>query len=301
MFYSNMLSNVKAGKYSRNNGESFPLIIEDNEKVSNCSVRVFDGSLCVTGTPVGENIFELRGNKEDVPTPFKGCGKLTYSDLADTEDNPLVVVCSKGIKFYNDIPTYIDVLFVNNDMMIAMLIYGACEFQFDDGSFLPLQRCNDVNLEGRKTHSPFTCESLKSMIFCKTKGGWDKSYEMVCPLLVRAKSNGDISVRCLADNAFVFNPEGIKKQEESEERKAEMERLAREKKKQEEEERKRILAEEAKKRREEEFLQRKAEAEAKATKVKKQTSKVSKKSSEGDTSKRSSGAEAFLAFVNGTK
>ena len=299
MYYSNLMGNV-SGTFNRNGGKSFPLIIESSEKVSNQSVRVHDGKILVTSDLVGEDVFALRGERDFTPTPFKGVSNLTIRELADTEENPLIVVCTKGIRFYSDIPTYLNVLFVNDDFMIAMLIYGACEFEFEDGSFVPLQRCDETDLNKKGIHSTFSCKSLKERIYNRTKGGWDKSYEMICPLLVRAKTNGDISTRCMPENAYVFNESAIKNKEEEEVRKAEEARIAEENKKKEAEDRRRRAAEEAQRRRDAEFRKRQEELAQKAAKKRERQQKSGKKSTTS-VNGRSAGAEAFLAFINGNK
>ena len=296
MFFSNMV-NANSGTYLRNRGKSFPLIIEGSDKVSNQTVRVNEGKLYVTNRDIGDNIFELKGDVEAIPTPVKGAGTLTYKELADTSENPIVVVATKGIKVYKDIPTYLNVLFVSDDMMIVSLVYGACEFEFEDGSFVPLQRCDDTDLDKKGIHSYFSCKDLKEMTHCKTKGGWDKTFEMVCPLLIRAKSSGDISVRCFKENAIIFNEGSIKAQEDKEARIAEAEKKAKEDKKRDDEERRLKAIEERNKQIEADHrrnIEEMAKKEAKKRNKKSKTAEV-------DSKDRNTGAEAFLAFLNGNK
>lgn len=300
MFYSDLVG-VNKGEYIRNGGKSFPLVAETVGRNTESTVRVVDGKLCVTDSVVGSDIFKIQGNPDEVPYTSKGFPTFTNKELADTADNPLVIVCTKGIKFYKDVPTYLNVLFVNDEFMIAMLIYGACEFQFSDGSFIPLQRCNEDDLDRKSTYPAFNCKSLKNMVYCKTNGGWDKTYEMVCPLFVRVKGD-NFSIRCNQDLAYVFNPQAIENQENLEKAREEERKRKAEQKKIEEEERRKKAREESERRRIEEMkrrqeeLQAKKEAEAEKRRAKRATKTKEIKGTKSNG--RSVGAEAFLAFVN---
>jgi hypothetical protein len=300
MFFSNLVGD-KSGVTLRNGGKSLPFFLADADKVSSSTVKLVDDQLSVIPCDVaGLDLFKLNGNPTDCPTPIKGAESLTYNDLRDTEENPLVVVMTKGVKFYNDIPTYLHVLFVNDDFMVAMLVYGACEFAFADGSYVALQRCNEVDLDRKSINTTFSCGELQKMIYARTKGGWDKSYEMVCPLLVRASSKKGISVRCLQENAIVFNQAEIDRQEKEEVRKEEEARLAKEKSEAEAAEKRKRAQEEAQRRAKEELARRQEEiAQKKAAQAKRQTK--SSKSSDNDPTKRNAGAEAFFNLINGIK
>lgn len=316
MYFSNLLGDIN-GTYQRNKGLSFPLIVDGvDSPVSDKMVRLVNNEIKISSSNEGECIFKQMGEDEDYPIPSikriarksddsrtsKKYAKndvnkaYTYKDLQDTEDNPLIVVCTKGIRFFNDVPTYLDVLFVNSDMMLVMLVQGACEFELSDGTFVALQRCSEANADRLGIYGYYDCDSLKKFVHCKTSGGWDKTYEMVCPLYVRASNRGsknDFFVRCISNNAYILNEDAIKAQEDKEFRLAEEKRLA-------QEEARRILLEkrekalkEAELRREAEMEQRKAELEAK---------KNSRKSRgvdlpTGSATKRSTGAEVFLAMI----
>ena len=158
MFYSSLLGDIR-GEYEREKGKSLPIVFstEGLEDVTKCKVlhdkigkRVLvGGTNAEDGNGEMVNIFSFAETGKDMeakPTPFKNAPNFTYGELADTEENPIVVVLTKGIRFFSDIPTYVEVLYINNDMMLVSLIYGACEFQFEDGSYIPLQRCNEYDL-----------------------------------------------------------------------------------------------------------------------------------------------------------
>ena len=222
MFYSSLLGDIR-GEYEREKGKSLPIVFstEGLEDVTECKVlhdkigkRVLvGGTNAEDGNGEMVNIFSFAETGKDMeakPTPFKNAPNFTYGELADTEENPIVVVLTKGIRFFSDIPTYVEVLYINNDMMLVSLIYGACEFQFEDGSYIPLQRCNEYDLN-RDILVTLDCKALKEKTLCQTKGGYDKSYNQVCPLLVRGKTGAksSISVRCLSHEGYVFDVERV--------------------------------------------------------------------------------------------
>lgn len=299
MFFSNLVGD-KSGLTLRNGGKSLPFFLADADKVTSSTVKLVDGKLAVVPCDeAGLDLFKFEGNPSECPTPIKGAESLTYSDLRDTEDNPLVVVMAKGVKFYNDVPTYLHVLFVNDDFMVAMLVYGACEFAFEDGSYVPLQRCSEVDLDRKSIYATFSCEEFHKMIYARTKGGWDKSYEMVCPLLVRASTKRGISVRCLQENAIVFNQAEIDRQEAEEVRKEEEARKAKEKEEADKAEKRRKAQEEAQRLAQEE-RERRMEEIAKKNAAKAQKKSKSSKNDD-DPTKRNAGAEAFFNLINGIK
>ena len=311
MLFSNLLE--MTGTFDRK--DSFPLVLENCDNNPNSYVRLLDGKIYVSRNPQGVEIFKSNGEDDELPTPvtkpdssIKDLVYQTYRDLKDTEDNPLIIVCTKSLRFYNEIPTYLDVLFVNSNMMLVMLVYGVCDFQFSDGSYVTLQRCCDISLNNRKVYSEdITCDKLKSYVQYKTKAGYDKSYDVVCPLYIRAYEKvdrHDFFVRFIKDNATFFNEEKIKKIEENEVKRFEEQRIAKE-------ERDRILAE--KKRKNAEISERKRQArelererqlavEKEIKEIEKRKSKKSKSDlPTGTESKRSLGAAVFLSMLNGDK
>lgn len=302
MFFSNLMGDI-AGKYSRY--DSFPLTLVDTDGASTKRVKIVevDGNMELKLTDEdGTDIFDVDGNKDDVFVKNRNLSSkyadessvLYVKDVADTDDNPLIVVSTKGFRCYYNIPTYIKVLFVNSSFMLAELIYGACEFQFADGSFVALQRCDDSDLNNREMTDCVTCEWLNSTVKYETAGGHDKSYCAVLPFYisaVRRKRDNYVSYGIDKDNIFVFDQDSIdsaeakeieianKKAREEEIRKAERAMRAAE-------------AEENRKKKEYDLAQRKLAEQAE--KAKRNAERIS----QSKTSKRSSGAEAFLAMLN---
>ena len=226
MMFVNMLKDCN--RYQKR-GASLPIDLGECDTTSSDIVHLVDNamnwmgvsgkSIEVSSADESGNLFALRGNPDEQPIELKGIQPLTYKDLADTEENPLLVIATTGIRFYYDIPTYIKVLFVNDEILVAMLVYGACDFRLADGSYVPLARCTDANM--KEAHSDMTPKDLKALVFDKTSViGYDKSMDMICPLLVRATKQrvrrngkvdvgGNIAVRLIKGRAYIFNQEKI--------------------------------------------------------------------------------------------
>lgn len=214
MFYVSMIGEVK-GRYERNG--SYPIVFDtEGCEIGDISVKVHNEEIRVGASTEGEEIFGLVGGDDYAPTAYKGAKDFLNSELADTEENPLIIVCTKGLRFYKNTPCLIRILFVNDDMMLVELVYGSCEFQFADGTFTALQRCDNSDLNTKVLAETFDCKGLKHFVYNKTEGGWDKSYDMVNPMCLLFE-NSNSYYRFLGDNAYIFNEARIKEREAKEE------------------------------------------------------------------------------------
>lgn len=288
MLYASLLGEV-LGEYKRK--KSFPIVFDTKGcNAEDVSIRVrSDNKIWVSGSDEGEEVFTLLKGDDFVPTPLNGEVNLCNKELADTAENPILVVCTKGLKFYKDTPCLLKVLYIDTDMMLVALIYGSCEFEFADGSFVPLQRCDDSNLNTKKVVSTLNTKGMQELTVNHTRGGWDKSLEMVNPIFV---SCGEVNshYRYVRGYENIFNQKGIDAQEAAEE-KARIEKLKMEEISKEEA---RIHLEEARARHIEEnrrLAEEKSKKEAAARMAKK-----SKKAEEKPVS-CSVGAMDFLAAV----
>lgn len=217
MFYTSMLGDVQ-GEFKRS--DSFPIVFDTKgANMENVSVRVHNGKIWVSESTEGEEIFGLVGDDDYIPTNYESAKRFANLELADTEENPLVIVCTKAIRFYANTPCLIRTLFINSSMMLTELVYGACEFAFADGSFIPLQRCDDSDLNSKKVVATLDSRDLSDRLMNKTKGGWDKKYEMVNPMCIIYGTEGTTArYRFLKENVFIFNESVIKARVEAEEK-----------------------------------------------------------------------------------
>lgn len=295
MFFSNLVGEKFEGIHYRNNGKSFPLVVMDTDQEA--KVQLVGNELKVSSDDIGDEIFKLK-SLDDVAYSARMASmeKFTFEEVCDSDENPLIVVATDGIRFYNEVNTLVKFVFVNSEVMLAMLVYGACEFRLSDGRYVPLQRCNTDDLDRKGVYGSYGIAELRNNVWCKTKGGWDKTYEMVCPVCVTTwRNKGSVSVvfNTMKDSAFVFNGEAIKKREEYEAFREEEERIRKEKADKEAKERRKAAEERAAQRKKEEEEANRKAKEAKSASPKRKSSEST------DTSKRSSGAEAFLAMING--
>lgn len=97
--------------------------------------------LFMHGFNVENGSAKIMGEKSKVST--------TYNDIKDTDENPLIAVLAKSIKFYAGVTTYIKYITLEDGYVLAMLVFGACEFTFADGTEVAMQRCNTSILDGR--------------------------------------------------------------------------------------------------------------------------------------------------------
>lgn len=297
MYFSNLVGKGAVGTHIRENGMSLPIVIPDTENDPKFEVRHIGNEIVVSNGMDGVNIFGLSADvdMDSKVTPFKRVPHLTYSDIADTAENPIVVVLTKGVRFYSDIPTYIEVLYINSDMMLISLVYGACAFEMGDGEYIPLQRCSKANIEAEnhRVFATMDCKNLKAHTLCATKGGYDKSYNQTCPLLVTGSNVKGLSVRCLTNKGYVFDPERVEDVVSAEKAEVEAKRSAAEAKRAENIEKTKAALKAAEERKAEE----EARKEAKKSKSKRSTPRASKSGERSDPTKRNTGAASFLAML----
>ena len=231
MMYVSMLGEMN-GTYAR--GNSFPIVF-DTEGCSpeEVSVRVHNGEIRVGKGTDGEEIFGLIGAADEVPTGKYKAFPLTNGELAETEENPLLVVCTNALRFYANTPCLLRVLFCNPEFMLVELVQGSCEFAFADGTFTALQRCDESDLNTKKVAATLDVSGMMDKLYCKTEGGWDMKFEMVNVMGIIYESNcHNARYPSFRKNAYIFNQAAIdaqlKREEEAKAEKARMEDLRRE-------------------------------------------------------------------------
>lgn len=155
MYFSNLLNESISNKRENRQG-TVPFVCESSElTIADAHVVCENDILTVkTGDEAAKmDLFMhgLNGSPEDLIIPNKQYKLgITYEDIKDTEENPLIVVLASSIKLYAGVTTYIKYITMDNCIM-AMLVFGACEFKFPDGTCVPMQRCNSANLLERQT------------------------------------------------------------------------------------------------------------------------------------------------------
>lgn len=256
MYFSNLLDSRGVGTFQRGSRAGvLPFVNGIEERSAVGHVRVSDGRIIVDELEDGD-LF-LKGITEGTDAPFLDGYKtgLLCKEVLDTENNPMIVVLAKSIKFYVGVKTFVKFINVAEDMVLACLVYGACEFTFDDGTSVALQRCNTVDLDGKKVKE-FSAKDLREHCHVTDKeSGYNLEWDCVCPLIVNITSDFSGNYKTVKEQINVFSTEQLEK---ARVKAAEKRRIAEEEAKRQEEIRKQRMAEFEKRQRE------KAEAEARA-------------------------------------
>lgn len=222
--------------------------------------------------------------------------KSTDEELSHTPENPLILVATKSVKFFEGVPSYIKYIPVDGGVLIV-LFKGCIAVESPWGEYVSLTR-NITNIESVKPESHMiTSKEFKDMNVLEDKEsgvGYSDYVVSDCIIsFVRNKSGLNRTLKFNKENftilySRVFEDGAKKKAKEREEKEAL-------KLKKENE-----IAEYNKRRAERERL--KAE-EDRAKAEEKRSSKLNKKKSKEESVdySGSEGAQAFLAFVNSLK
>ena len=133
------------------------------------------------------------------------CG-MTIEQLADTEENPLIAVMSEGVRFYEGIPTLIKYIHIEQGMFVLCLIYGACEFQCNDGTFIPMTRNINTYTDGRATTPVYTDSKLKEIASTVDKeSDYDMAYDIVNAVLIDVKNENICKYKTIRDAEVVLS------------------------------------------------------------------------------------------------
>lgn len=254
MYFCNMMGEEGVRTFRTSKREIMPFENTLESGAVKGFITVKDGKLVVTENEEDENIFRkgLVGEPERLYLPdYKST--LTFKAIDDTEENPLIIVLCKSIKFYDGVPVNIKYIDLNGEAVLACLIYGACEF---DG--VSMQRCNTQYIDGRKSHeySSADVSSFLSTLFKDRECGYSYSQDIVGQvetLIKESKSIGStIKHRMIKEATYFTTEENLTRRQEKErerKEKIELERIRKieERKARKEAEKARIAEEERKK------------------------------------------------------
>lgn len=304
MYFSNLLDR----KVEVSRGKSFPFVCEYEDRVlENAHIVVENNQIVVkVGDEYAEKDLFLKGLSgvaetavEGITTKSKRIHDFTYGELKDTAENPLIVVLAKGFSIYAGCRSLVKYIELGSGYVLAMLVFGACSFSMEDGSEVPMQRCDFSDI-GERAKFEFTGETIKGMSNVVDKeSNYRVNVDMVNAVLVNFSSSkgkvfDGVSYRTIKEMSTVFKTDTmIMKREKEAERMAkktarklaiEAERAQRSAEAKAERERQ---VKEALKEQEKEFKV--------PTERKHRTPAQPKKESNG----RNAQASAFLAMVNG--
>lgn len=288
---------------SLNIGESGcqPYSITDNAVICSDgkSVIVQPATLGTNTNDVHNNLFALVGNPTDEVMPYykrKSDVPLYWSEVQETPENPALIIMCKAIHLINGVKSYLKILNVNKDCIIAMLVAGAAGFEACDGEVIDQSRCCDVSTINMRKSKRLSPEDLNNMLILKDANGY--SYNMDMAVSVYAYYGADmVTVKTIKESCFIFDPEATnrsnamaaeaeRKRQEAEERKKQEElQLLKDREYQKEYNRMRA---------EKEYNEKRAKAKASKPKSTR-TIEIHSNNESG----RSEGAELFLSLLNG--
>lgn len=237
MYFSNMLCS-ESKTFARGGKEgTYPFVCEFIDRVNVGAVTIKEKQLVVGGS--SEDIFcrdiAEHQQKSDIYNKEVGC-KLTYGQVADTEENPLITVLCKGIYFYEGVKSFIKFINLGSEGVLACLVYGACDFEFFDGDVVTMQRCNDQSLDRKRYY--YNGAKLMQCFYAEDKeSGYNYAYDAVFGGIISIgvlKGEMNFRYRTVKDKTYLFSTEGIeaarekeRKRKEEAARKAEAHRLER--------------------------------------------------------------------------
>ena len=231
MYFSNLLDR----KVEVSRGKSFPFVCEYEDRVlENAHIVVENNQLVVkVGDEYAEKDLFLKGLSgvaetavEGITTKSKRIHDFTYGELKDTAENPLIVVLAKGFSIYAGCRSLVKYIELGGGYVLAMLVFGACSFSMEDGSEVPMQRCDFSGISERAKFE-FTGETIKNMSNVVDKeSNYRVNGDMVNAVLVNFSSSkgkvfDGVSYRTVKEMSTVFKTDTmLMEREKTAERKA---------------------------------------------------------------------------------
>ena len=219
---------------------------------------------------------------------------LTYLDIADTAENPIIIVLCDEIGLYRGVEADLKILYMGEDGIMAALISGACTF-----NGVPLQRCNDVPIEDRQVTRKFDGSGIRSLLSTiDRESGYDYLWDAVHHIKVVERVDGQGSVSISSSSVkqgfVLFNVKPLEEAREAKEKEKARIKEARERREKENAAAVQAMLEKERSRKSKEDSER--EAKAKAALDKKEARANGLKVANGDKIV-SVGAQDFLAAV----
>lgn len=222
MLFVSMCEDVEEGLIERNKGKSFGFRVT-KEMASGSPI---EGGLVVNG----REITWKEGSSAGIcDTGLKQVGDekeyekgISYEDVKDTAENPILFILCNEIGLYNNITADIKVLRIDKKHILVALISGACEF-----NGVPLQRCNNSNLDNAKVTRVLSDDSLFGEGTYLGKGKdilINYSYDALCHGQFKMSKDGAFSSRSVRSREFIFDETNKLKCEENARKIEEMKR-----------------------------------------------------------------------------
>lgn len=205
MLFANLLGKDGVGTFTRSTRKNtVPFTSDVDEIYEEKRVVMRDGSLVtVSGADESEDIF-VQDLKGEGLYAEKIC-PYTVNQLKDTEENPLIVVLTDSVKFYEGTPSLVKYVPISSDKFLLCLMYGACEFRCADGSYIPMSR----NLENESTGittGEYKASKLKDMSSSiDSESDYDMYMDMVNAVLVDIKNEYVSRYKTVQSSEYLFS------------------------------------------------------------------------------------------------
>lgn len=150
----------------------------------------FQGYVCVDDKCItvkaGESKDDLFAVELDKERSFLERLHLTNQDIADTDENPLITTICAGIEVLEGIPSYIKILPIGRDMLVACLVFGACQFVGADGDGVLLQRCYSNEISDTHRCKRFDTKDCMDLVVVKDEeSDYNMFWDCVTPVLFK--------------------------------------------------------------------------------------------------------------------
>lgn len=219
MYYGSLLNHVESGDFYRGKGavrfeyvKSKDLMRDAGLVLQNDKLKIVPGAK--------ENLF-MQGIQGVDPSEkldkklFK-LGRyddLSYADVQDSEENPLIIVLCKKINFIQGTKAFVKYVQLQ-DYILAVLVYGVCEFVNDDDEPVMMSRCYSADIDGKQRHT-YTAEDMKRLSrMVDPESGYDLCRDAVCAVVVDysgAKSGAisSVSYKTVGNCVKIFDARGL--------------------------------------------------------------------------------------------
>lgn len=157
----------------------------------------------------------------------------TEEELKHTDENPIIVIATKGIRVYDNIPTYIKYMTVNEGVFV-ILLKGIISVVSDNGEEIPLSRNCDAVAKGEGHLYSYEDINKWNSLVDKESGLCFSDYVVSDCIINRSRGKDNsvsVSIKFTKDNFVVLNKEAfikgaLRKKEEAKRKKEEAERKA---------------------------------------------------------------------------
>lgn len=176
---------------------------------------------------VGENLFGVGLNEDGDELAFTSVkARVTKSMIKDTDENPVIAVLCSSIAVYSGVPTCLRCMYINDDIILACLLYGACEF-----NGIPMVRCYNGDIADNVAKRTFTGADVKSFVDSKGKSGYNYINEYMFTTVISfsaSKSGESINFRNIPEGCKILNDSILVEREQAYEKKLEKQKLEKE-------------------------------------------------------------------------